>query len=60
MNVGDLAAVVSIVGAVIGTTFIVVAKLTRVEVMLTQIQSEMKRYEARIADLERKINERQS
>ena len=58
MNVADLAAVVSIVGAVIGTTFIVVAKLTRVEVMLTQIQSEMKRYEARIAALERWINER--
>jgi uncharacterized membrane protein YciS (DUF1049 family) len=59
MNVADLAAVVSIVGAVIGTTFIVVAKLTRVEVMLTQIQSEMKRYEARIAALERRSNERQ-
>ena len=58
MNLADLASLFAIVGAVVGTTFIVVAKVTRVEVMLTQIHAEMKRYDRRISELERRINER--
>jgi hypothetical protein len=59
MNLGEIAALFTIIGAVVGTTFIVVAKLTRVEVMLTALQSEIKHYESRIAALERKQHERQ-
>lgn len=58
MNLADLASLFAIVGAVVGTTFIVVAKVTRVEVMITQLYAELKRYDRRIADLERRINER--
>jgi Tfp pilus assembly protein PilN len=58
MNLADLASLFAIVGAVVGTTFIVVAKVTRVEVMITQLYAELKRYDKRIADLERRINER--
>jgi len=58
MNLADLASLFAIVGAVVGTTFIVVAKLTRVEVMLTQLNAELKRYDRRISELERRINER--
>jgi hypothetical protein len=58
VNLADLASLFAIVGAVVGTTFIVVAKVTRVEVMLTQIHAEMKRYDRRISELERKIRER--
>jgi len=59
MNLGEIAALFTIIGAVVGTTFIVVAKLTRVEVMLTALQSEIKHYESRITALERKQHERQ-
>jgi Tfp pilus assembly protein PilN len=58
VNLADLASLFAIVGAVVGTTFIVVAKVTRVEVMITQLYAELKRYDRRIADLERRINER--
>jgi hypothetical protein len=58
VNLADLASLFAIVGAVVGTTFIVVAKLTRVEVMLTQLNAELKRYDKRISELERRINER--
>lgn len=58
MNLADLASLFAIVGAVVGTTFIVVAKVTRVEVMITQLYAELKRYDKRISDLERRINER--
>jgi len=58
MNLADLASLFAIVGAVVGTTFIVVAKVTRVEVMLTQLNAELKRYDRRISELERRINER--
>lgn len=58
MNLADLASLFAIVGAVVGTTFIVVAKVTRVEVMLTQLYAELKRYDRRISELERRINER--
>jgi Tfp pilus assembly protein PilN len=58
MNLADLASLFAIVGAVVGTTFIVVAKVTRVEVMITQLYAELKRYDRRIADLERRMNER--
>ena len=58
MNLADLASLFAIVGAVVGTTFIVVAKVTKVEVMLTQLHAEMKRYDRRISELERKIRER--
>ena len=58
MNLADLASLFAIVGAVVGTTFIVVAKVTRVEVMITQLYAELKRYDRRIADLERRLNER--
>ena len=58
MNLADLASLFAIVGAVVGTTFIVVAKVTRVEVMITQLHAEMKRYDRRISELERKIHER--
>jgi hypothetical protein len=59
MNLSELSALFTVIGAVVGTTFIVVAKLTRVEVMLTALQTEIKHYESRIAALERKIHERQ-
>ena len=59
MNLGEIAALFTIIGAVVGTTFIVVAKLTRVEVMLTALQSEIKHYVSRIAALERNQHERQ-
>jgi len=58
VNLADLASLFAIVGAVVGTTFIVVAKVTRVEVMITQLYAELKRYDRRIADLERRLNER--
>jgi Tfp pilus assembly protein PilN len=58
VNLADLASLFAIVGAVVGTTFIVVAKVTRVEVMLTQLNAELKRYDRRISELERRINER--
>jgi cell division protein FtsB len=58
MNLADLASLFAIVGAVVGTTFIVVAKVTKVEVMLTQLHAEMKRYDRRISELERQIRER--
>lgn len=58
MQLADLASLFAIVGAVVGTTFVVVAKVTRVEVMLTQMLNEMKRFEKRISELERRINER--
>lgn len=59
MNLSELAALFTVIGAVVGTTFIVVAKLTRVEVMLTALQTEIKHYECRIAALERRLNEKQ-
>lgn len=59
MNLSELSALFTVIGAVVGTTFIVVAKLTRVEVMLTALQTEIKHYESRIAALERKHHERQ-
>ncbi|MEY3027133.1 MAG: hypothetical protein RLZZ238_2030 [Planctomycetota bacterium] len=58
MNLADLASLFAIVGAVVGTTFIVVAKVTKVEVMLTQLHAEMKRFDRRISELERQIRER--
>lgn len=58
MNLADAASLVAIIGAVVGTTFIVVAKLTRVEVMITELRATMGQYDKRISALERRLNER--
>lgn len=58
MTISDLASGIAIIASIIGTTFVVVAKLTRVEVMITELRSQMGNYERRISALERRINER--
>jgi hypothetical protein len=60
MDIATFAAALGIIASVVTTTMVVVGKLTRVEVMLAELRASMAHYDRRLADLERKINERQS
>lgn len=59
MDIATFAAALGIIASVVTTTMVVVGKLTRVEVMLAELRASMAHYDRRLADLERKINERQ-
>ena len=58
MDVSTLAGALGIIASVVTTTMVVVGKLTRVEVMLAELRASMAHYARRLADLERRINER--
>lgn len=59
MDVATLAGALGIIASVVTTTMVVVSKLTRVEVMIAELRASMAHYDRRLADLERRINERQ-
>jgi hypothetical protein len=59
MDIATLAGALGIIASIVSTTMVVVGKLTRVEVMLAELRAQMAHYDRRLADLERKVHERQ-
>lgn len=54
MTVEVLGAVIGIVATIVTTTVVVVAKLTRLEVLIAELRGTMTGFEHRISELERK------
>lgn len=54
MSVEVLASVLGIVGTIVTTTVVVVAKLTRLEVLIAELRGTMTGFEHRISELERR------
>lgn len=55
MSVEILATAVGIVATIVTTTVVVVAKLTRLEVMIAELRGAMAGFEHRISELERRV-----